>query len=319
MPNQTHRVLEIIKRFNKGQKVCISALQCEAMWEGKSDKTIRRDLDIIKALFPDSFHLIHGEIGCYKAITHSLFSNIITASNLSLLVQTLNIAQRSNILEDFNIDSRDKKILQTKIKQSRNIYLFKSKPFEKPIVNQELFSQLEHAIHHKKELQIIYNTPQSTKECFTIKPYKIVFMNENFYLASEVVAKEYIFSLFRILKIVSVEYTKRTFKHNLDIDSFIADMQTPLAKYQPNYKEYLIKVTVEVNSTKAHYFREKKFFTSQEIIEVKESGNMVIVFRVSDTVEIESFIMSWIPFVRVVAPLAFKEQIEQRLLKYLAK
>ncbi|KIM06624.1 MAG: hypothetical protein KU38_12760 [Sulfurovum sp. FS08-3] len=84
MPNQTHRVLEIIKRFNSGQKVCIEALQNEAMWEGKSDKTVRRDLDIIKAMFPDSFHLIRGEIGCYKAITHSLFSNIATASHLAL-------------------------------------------------------------------------------------------------------------------------------------------------------------------------------------------------------------------------------------------
>jgi len=61
MANQTYRVLELIKRFNNNEKVCIAQLQNESMWYGKSDKTIRRDLDIIKAVSPDTYHLIRGE------------------------------------------------------------------------------------------------------------------------------------------------------------------------------------------------------------------------------------------------------------------
>ncbi|KIM12242.1 MAG: hypothetical protein KU38_04975 [Sulfurovum sp. FS08-3] len=316
MPNQTHRVLEIIKRFNSGQKVCIEALQNEAMWEGKSDKTVRRDLDIIKAMFPDSFHLIRGEIGCYKAITHSLFSNIATASHLALLVQSFNIAQRSNFLKDLNIDSSDKKILQKRINQSRNIYSFKHKPFENALPNAEILNQLEHAIHYKKELVIEYQTPNALLESITIKPYKIVFMSENFYLACEVVNQSYHFSLFRLLQIQSVAPTKRTFKHNLEIDDFIKNMQTPLAKYRPHYKEHLIEVVVEISSPKAHYFKNKKFFASQKIVQSCENGELVVSFKLTDTVEIESFIMSWIPFVRVIAPVSLKEQIETTLKEY---
>jgi predicted DNA-binding transcriptional regulator YafY len=67
MANQTYRVLELIRRFNNNEKVCIAQLKNETMWEGKSDKTVPRDLDIIKAVFPETLHLIKGEQGCYKA------------------------------------------------------------------------------------------------------------------------------------------------------------------------------------------------------------------------------------------------------------
>ena len=52
MTNQTTRVLELLKRFNDGQTVCIDALATQDLWYGKSEKTIRRDLDAIKESFP---------------------------------------------------------------------------------------------------------------------------------------------------------------------------------------------------------------------------------------------------------------------------
>ncbi|MEA3315153.1 MAG: hypothetical protein U9Q30_04800, partial [Campylobacterota bacterium] len=59
--NQTSRVLELLKRFNNNEIISIDSLKNDYMWEGKSDKTIRRDLDVIKEYFPDSFELIRGE------------------------------------------------------------------------------------------------------------------------------------------------------------------------------------------------------------------------------------------------------------------
>ncbi len=317
MANQTYRVLEIIKRFNQGQKVCISQLQNEAMWENKSEKTIRRDLDIIKAIFPNSFHLISGEIGCYKAITNTLFENIINDKNLSLLTQTLYIAQQSTLFDDLNIDNSDKKILHKKIKESRNIYLYKSKPFENRLESMEIFKGLERAIYYKREITIEYETPNSNLESITIKPYKIVFISENFYLASEVENMEYKFSLFRILKIKSLEYKKRIFKHNLEIVEFINDIQTPLAKYRVNYKEHLIEVIIEVKSQKAHYFKNKKFLDSQKIIEIKDNRDIIVSFMITDIIEIESFIMTWIPYVKVLSPLLLRDEIEKGLINYL--
>jgi len=316
MANQTYRVLEIIKRFNNNEKVCISQLQNETMWYGKSDKTIRRDLDIIKESFADSFHLIAGEQGCYKAITNELMDNIINPESISMLVQTFNIAQRSNLFDDLNINRSDKKILQKKIKESKKIYLFKNKPFENSSADMALFKKLEQAVYHKKELCIEYQTRHTTISQ-RVRPYKIVFMNENFYLACEVEQKAYSFSLFRISKIHSAEFTKQTFHQNREIVSFITDMQTPMARYRTNYKEHLVEVIVEVNSQKAHYFKAKKHLTSQKIIEEKKDGTLLLCFTVTQILEIEEMILKWIPHMRVVSPLSLKESIEKRLEKYL--
>lgn len=316
MANQTYRVLEIIKRFNNNEKVCISQLQNETMWYGKSDKTIRRDLDIIKESFADSFHLIAGEQGCYKAITNELMDNIINPESISMLVQTFNIAQRSNLFDDLKINSSDKKILQKKIKESKNIYLFKSKPFENNSADMALFKKLEQAIYHKKELHIEYKARYNIVSK-RVKPYKIIFMNENFYLACEVELEAYSFSLFRISKIDSAEFTKQTFHQNREIVSFITDMQTSMAQYKPNYKEYLIEVIVEVSSSKAHHFKAKKHLTSQKIIEEKKDGTLLLGFTITQILEIEEMILKWIPHMRVVSPLSLRESIEKRLKVYL--
>ena len=102
MTNQTARVLDLLKRFNDGKLVCIKHLQNEYLWEGKSEKTIRRDLDVIKEIFPDSFELVRGgESSCYKAVTKSFFENFLDERTLSLLVQSFAIAQHSNLLKIF--------------------------------------------------------------------------------------------------------------------------------------------------------------------------------------------------------------------------
>ena len=321
MANQTHRVLELIRRFNNNEKVCISQLKNETMWlnsdgESKSDKTIRRDLDIIKKVFPDTFHLIRGEIGCYKAITNGLFNNITSGENMSLLVQTFNIADRSNLFSDLNIDTADKSILEKKIKETKNTYLFKSKPFENSSGDVTLFKKLEQAIYHRKEIVIDYKAVSTTEER-KVKPYKIIFMNENFYLACEVEHPDYQFSLFRISKIEAIEFTQRSFHQNREIASFIKDMQTPMAKYTPNYKDHLIEVLVEVDASRARHFKAKKYLPSQKMIEEKEDGALVLSFTVTQELEMMDIIKRWIPHLRVVTPVSLKDKINKNLIEYL--
>ncbi len=316
MANQTYRVLEIIKRFNNNEKVCISQLQNETMWYGKNEKTIRRDLDIIKEIFRDSFHRIGGEQGCYKAITNELMENIINPESISMLVQTFNIAQRSNLFDDLNINILDKKILQKKIKESKNIYLFKSKPFENSLVDMVLFKKLEQAIYYKKKIMIKYEL-RGNIESFKVKPYKILFMNENFYLASEVENQKYIFTPFRIRKIKDVEIQKEIFYHHKEIDSFIKQMQTPLAIYSENYDQKLIDVVVEVDSKKAEHFRSKKYLSSQKIKEVKENGSLVLSFKVTQNMEIEELVKRWLPHIKVITPESLKKKIDRELKEYL--
>ena len=326
MTKETTRVLELLKRFNDGQTVCIEQLLKDPVWlndtkgEQMSEKSIRRDLDVLKEKFPESFELIRGgkgEKGCYRAITKQTFENILTPEMVSLLVLTFNIAQKSDLFDNLNLSAEDKKILDNKIKEFNRAYEFKNKPFETRIDDRIIFKKLENSIKNQKHIILEYPTRGDTFEKIEVQPYKILFMNENFYLACAV-DSEFEFSIFRVSKIKSIEDTKKTYHKNLDIVDFIKDIQTPFASYKKEYRAHLIEVKLEIDRSKAYFFKAKKFLKSQEILETKENGNIVVSYRVTKTTEVDELVKRWLPYAKVVEPKEFKERIEGELRGYLS-
>lgn len=155
--NLQARVLELLKRFNNGNKVSIDDLQYDVMWEGKSEKTIRRDLDVIKEYFPESFELVRGgkgEKGSYKALTNKVFDKFMNKNTIALLVQTFNLVQRSNAFESLDISDDDKRILEAEIKKSNNRYVFITKPYETKQGEVELLESIGKAIDKKNKLHL---------------------------------------------------------------------------------------------------------------------------------------------------------------------
>ena len=319
--NQTARVLELIKRFNDNQIVCIEQLKKDYLWEGLSDRTIGRDLKVIKEYFPQSFELIRSHedsIGaCYKAVTKDSFNNFMKPEVVSLMVQTFNMASRSDLFENFDLDANDKRIISRKVNELNNIYEFKNKPFENAKSDSRIFKVLERNIKNQKCIVIEYPFQEVLKKV-EIKPYKILFINENFYLAYETDNEEYSFGMFRISKIKTIEDTPKTFHKNLDIDNFIKDIQTPFPIYKPNYKEHLVEIVLEVSHAKAFFFKSKQYLKSQKIIEIKENGDLVVQYFVTQEMEVEELIKRWIPYVKVTEPLSLKLKIEEELRTYLS-
>ncbi len=332
--NQTKRVLELLKKFNNGEKICIDRLKQQAEADANdfisnpwlnsknkpvSDKTIKRDLGVIEEYFPDSFERIRGikgEKGCYKAITNKAFDNFMKPEIISLMIQTFNLANRSDLFDNFDLDNSDKKILESKIKNTNKLYEFKNKPFERKKDDTIIIKALEHAIKHQKYTQIKYDI-NGTINDFEVKPYKIVFINENFYIACEIETQKLEFAMYRLSKIKSVEDKSRTFYRNIEIDDFIKDMQTPFAIYRRDYKKYLINIVLEVDKQKAFFFKAKKHLKSQETVEEKSDGTLVISYKVTQEKEVEELIKKWIPYIKVIQPISLKKKIKSELREYL--
>ncbi len=57
--------------------------------------------------------------------------------------------------------------------------------------------------------------------------------------------------------------------------------------------------------------------SSQQILETKENGNIVVSYQITQEIEIEELIKKWIPYVKVIEPLSLKEKIESELRNYL--
>lgn len=330
--NQTTRVLDLLKRFNNNETVCIDKIieeaSCDAqdhipnIWLNSknkpvADKTIRRVLDVLKPYF--NFELIRGgkgEKGCYKAVTKQAFDNFMNPETLSLMALTFSMASKSELFENFDLDDNDRKMIEKELKNVSKVYEFKNKPFETTKSDKNILKVLEHSIKFGKCIIIEY-PEDGTMIKIEVKPYKIVFMNENFYLACEVEHEDYMFTMYRISKINTIEETKRTFQKNRELSEFIKDIQTPFAAYVPDYKRFLKDVLLEVDSSKASFFKVKKHLKSQEIIEEKENGNIIVNFKVTQEREVESLIKSWLPYIKVIKPISLKEKIKNELKEYL--
>lgn len=333
--SETQRILDLIKRFNNNEKVCIDKIVEEAKYDSDdnipniwlnsenkpvSERTIGRTLKTLKEYFPDSFELIRGgkgEKGCYKAVTIQSFNNFMKPEVLSLMVQTFNMASKSDMFDKFELDDNDRKILESKIKETNKLYEFKNKPLENDRVDLVILKKLEYSIKHQKYINIKYEKKENIFENYEVKPYKILFINENFYVACEIEHEELEFAMYRISKIHNIEDTSKTYHKNIEIEEFIKDIQTPFPRYKRDYKKHLIEVLLEVDSQRAFYFKSKNYLKSQEIISEKENGNLLVKFKITQEREIEELIKRWIPYVKVIEPLSLKQRIEDELKEYL--
>lgn len=309
--NQTARVLELLKRFNDGKTITLQTLLNDPMWEGKSEKTLRRDLNVIKEYFPESFENVKGIKGTYKAITKEIFENFVDNKTLSLMVIAYNLATKNSLFESFNINEMDKNILKNKLKSTQKCYEFITKPFEDKNCTNDLLKTLEFSVRYKRKLSVKYKSESKVLNLL-IHPYKIVFINENFYLAGE---SEYGFSMLRVQNIQSIEVKKDTFYKNPNIKSFIKTMQTPFAKYSENFRKNQICIKLQVSNEKARFFKQKKFFNSQKIEKSKEDGSIIISYEFSQTTEIIPFVLSWLPHIKVIEPKKLKDELNDILRK----
>jgi predicted DNA-binding transcriptional regulator YafY len=218
-----------------------------------------------------------------------------------MLKNILKLSDKSKLSLSKDVDENIKKAILKE--ESDSPYLFKQKPYEEIYENKEKFKFLEHAIKFRKEIKFRY-TNLDKINYFTLKPYKIVFLSENFYLASEIELKRngVNVTMSRIAMIDELSTTGNSFYHNPDIMNFIHYVQSPWGTYKSNFKEHLKEVVIEVPKEQAKYFKLKKFFPSQKILREDENGTIQISYTVTSENEVVGLIKQWIPYVKVISP-----------------
>lgn len=289
-----YRTIEILKELNEGKKLCVTRLS--EIYE-VSDRTIRRDFELIRELFGD-FMSKEGE--CYQAYKKILLEEVLSATDLMTLANIVNlfgIAQKESLISEKTKALIDKSML---------VYDFKSRPFEN-MQKYEIIKQLEHSIKFNKEIRIYYKSERAITQT-NFHPYKILFLNENFYLVGENASKGG-FEFRRISMIEKLEYKKRTFVPNSDIHQFIHKIQTPWAVF--GKEETVVKL--RANREIRRYFIFKKYLPSQKVTKHYENGDILLEFSISNIRELEELIIKWLPRLEIVSPQNLKKRIQKTL------
>ena len=290
------RVVDIMRLLNEGQGVTIERL---AQKYEVNSRSIRRDLTLIKEIFGEVL-VKEGEV--YRAYRQLLWDQVLSAGEL---MQLSNVVSLLNLTEHTTAVSESTRVL---IKRSQSVYAFKSKPFEQ-LRNLPLLKQLEHAIAYRQVICLSYQTLDGAVD-YQLKPYKIIFLNENFYLVGvyrhdtgETV------KLFRIAMMQSIKRMDKSFIHDREVDRFIHCLQTPWAVF--GQQEQIIRLRVGQRIKK--YFIAKDYIPSQKLAQEYENGDLLLEYRVTQFQEVEELLIKWLPHIRIIEPVALRDYLEEVL------
>ena len=228
------------------------------------------------------------------------------SNNLGWVLQMIHENDPSFLKE---LDVQDKHLIEENIKEDEGIFVFKSSPFEsfEGSHTKEIFNNLKKAVKNHEYRSITY---EKNKEEFLedLKCIKLVYMNNNWYLATENEEKR--FRFLRLSFIKSVGYSKNdkiTFQASKveKYYEFFSSVQNAMTLANTQFK----KATLKVSPGMALYFKEnmKPFFPSQEYVKTEDDGSIVFTVEYTQPLEVLPFIKQWLPDIEIVAPDKLKQ------------
>ncbi|MBI4264868.1 MAG: transcriptional regulator [Acidobacteria bacterium] len=164
---------------------------------------------------------------------------------------------------------------------------------------------LEATLHFRTASMRYHSVSSGRVKDYLVHPYRLVFAQGGLYLLAYVPAYKDI-RTFAVDRIASVSLEKATFtpKRQVADDVFANSLGVNTGP--------AARVELEFDPRVAPYVRARVWHTSQQVREGPD-GRMLLVMDVCHDWALRSWILSWGPFVRVVAPAALEQEIRSDL------
>ncbi len=194
----------------------------------------------------------------------------------------------------------------------RDVYIFRGYPLEdiKDITIEEKFNELVNHIKNRDYIKIVVHG----KTYEEVKPLKLVFVNNNWYLAN--IGGDKRLRLTRLSFIESISYDKKSEKFQLgilenELDFLQNKLQNAMTLYGVDRKVAKLKALPNI----AKYFKDgmKRFFLSQKLIEELEDGSIILEIEYTQKLEILPFVQKWAPDLLILKPKSLKDAYLKKL------
>jgi predicted DNA-binding transcriptional regulator YafY len=293
------RLITIITKLSNDERYTTAEFAKEF---NVSVKTIQND--IYKRL-SSSFPITKDNLGRFKFEDgFSLDKSILDNREMILVSLSLNCIQDNS--DTFNKTSQS--ILQKLLYPNFfNPYYIKKEQFESIDMNSTIIKEIETAIKDKMIVNI-----GCSNNIKTVEPYKIASFDNFWYLFAKDL-KDNKIKTFMLSNIKKIELTNKKYKTNQKtIDNVLENIHSAWFDDGQTFE-----VVIEVLPPITQYFLKRDFLQSQEIIEKKSNGNLIIKFEVTHDEDIDNLIKSWLPHIKVLEPTRFKNKTKKELEKYL--
>jgi predicted DNA-binding transcriptional regulator YafY len=298
MPTTTHdtiayRLAQILVKLNQGEKLSPQALANEF---GVTLRTIQRDLNNRFAYLP-----LQKNTGLYHL--DPTFLGKLSIKDIERFAALAGIhGLFPSLLDDFLRDIFDASIQST--------LLVKGHHYENLAGKNTQFSQLKKAIIHRQKISFNYVKPGGVKTYLLVSPYKLINSKGIWYLAALDNERLKTFSFSKIEQLESLDLR---FSWDAKIDEQLANDESVWLSKEKQ------KITIEVGSEIAAYFKRRQLIANQVIENELPDGTLIISTLVGHENQILPIVRYWIPHIRIISPLSLQIDMEKKLAEYLAR
>ena len=319
--NKTLIIFEILKKLVKKQEIYPS--DTELLDEfGIQERTLRRYIEEIKILFPNSFVIENKLVKNSKRpmgvlrvsdknkdiviVLEYLLKN---SDNLGWLITLLNENDPS-LLNDLN---KYEKEVSKQLQEDSDIFLFKTNPLEnlQDEPSKRYLSELRNAVANREYRDIKYKYISEVENLMDSKCLKIIFTDGNWYLAIE--DNEENFRLLRVAFIVSLTKSSKNYQKKIlsKYKTYFNKIQNAMSLPSNTPQRALLKASPKV----AIYFRKgmKTFFPSQRFERALEDGSVAFSIDFTQDIEILPFIKRWLPDIEILEPKSLRDKFKEDL------
>ncbi len=277
---------------------------------GCNRKTIERYLKEIESLYSHIITIKRDRKNVWKLITVSaIFEEFI--KNSEEISQLFLMAQE---FDPYIFKELEKGTLSKIAKNDENIFLFKNSIMEE-VQSKEAkarFKSIKEAIRNHEYRDIKYINGGFKKIFTDIKPIKLVFMDNNWYVAV-VDNGRFLFLRMSFIEEIKKRASQRHFqtKELKPYIEFLLTVQNSMTLYGQKRQKATIKALPPI----AKYFEAdmKKFLNSQTFIKKDEDGSVIFTVEYTQELEILPFIQKWLPHLVIVAPQELQEAFKKKL------
>lgn len=284
---------------------------------GCSSRTLKRYLEILD----DKYGLkktVIDRVTYYSLETK--ISNIVneylsTTEDMTWLIQMINSSDK-RLFSKLEEDTKAR--LENILSAEKDIFLYQNSPFEllEGKEHNQIFRELKLAVK-KNEYRNIHYSYNSQVILEEVQCLKLIFMENNWYVAIATKEKKVIF--LRISFIQKVEYSSNKVSYHSKqlalYSDFFKTFQNPMTLFGKKKRKAHLLASPKVSK----YFKPnmKKLLSSQTFIEERSDGSVEFTLEYTQSMEILPLIKKWLPDLKIVSPKSLRDELRADLQAYL--
>jgi len=283
------RLAKVLKVFTEKEKVSSSWLSKEFQ---TTPRTIQRDLLLLKEA---GFPLQEVRKGTYW-MSKDLVKNLEVFDDTEL---ALVVALRS-LVAQLGPSFREAAdgVLDRLYEYAATMPVFVK--IDDPVaLDSALLNRIVKAVNGKRRVHFQYAGHEKALHPVTLEPYRVAYFSGFWYLIGNEPATG-ILKRYALDRITAFTLTKNVFKgipENLD-----STLRGSANIWFAGEGERRLEVKILVDTLCAHYFKRRKMFPTQEILEEREDGSLIVSYRVGQYGEVLNILKSWLPHILILEP-----------------